>query len=192
MDIKTLEALGISKEELASRVVEQCVESLLNSTGFNPETEEETRYASRFKKEIEARLMKAVDEKIAALAAVHIVPRVGEMIEQANMVKTNAFGESKSPPMTFKEYIAHRAESYMSENVNLRGLSKAEDSDSYNWKSEGPRLTVLMRMYIRDTLEAHAKTAMTDVNKVIAKNIEKAALSAITSAAAAMKVSVSA
>lgn len=192
MNIETLEALGISKEDLAQRVIEQCVESLLNSTGFNPETDEETRYASRFKREIEARLMKAVDDKIAALAAVHIVPRVGEMIEQANMVKTNGYGEAKSPPMTFKEYIAYRAESYMSENVNTRGLSKAEDGDSYNWKSEGPRLTVLMRIYIRDTLETHAKAAMTDVNKVIAKNIEKAALSAITSAAAAMKVSVSA
>jgi len=192
MNIETLEALGISKEDLAQRVIEQCVESLLNSTGFNPETDEETRYASRFKREIEARLMKAVDDKIAALAAVHIVPRVGEMIEQANMGKTNGYGEAKSPPMTFKEYIAYRAESYMSENVNTRGLSKAEDGDSYNWKSEGPRLTVLMRRYIRDTLETHAKAAMTDVNKVIAKNIEKAALSAITSAAAAMKVSVSA
>jgi hypothetical protein len=189
MDIETLKALGISPEELGERIVEQCVEALLNSTGFNPETEEETRYESKFKKEIQARIQKAVDEKIAALAAVHLIPRVGEMIESADMRKTNGYGEPKSPPMTFKEYIAHRAEAYMSEPVNSRCESK-EEGDSYQWRAEGPRLTVLMRGYIRDTLEKHAKAAVTDVNKVIAKNLEKAALDAITAAAAALKVSV--
>jgi hypothetical protein len=192
MDIKTLEALGISPEELGNRIVDQCVEALLNSTGFNPDTEEETRYESRFKREIEARIQKAVDEKIAALAAVHLIPRVGEMIEKADMRQTNRYGEPKSPPMTFKEYIAHRAEVYMSEDVNYHGKSKAEDGDGYNWRSEGPRLTVLMRGYIRDTLEKHAKEAVTDVNKVIAKNIETAARQAITAAAASLKVAVTA
>lgn len=190
MDIKTLESLGINSEELGNRIVDQCVETLLNSTGFNPDTEEETRYESRFKREIEKRIQNAVDEKIAALAAVHLIPRVGEMIEKADMRKTNAYGEPKSPPMTFKEYIAHRAEEYMSEQVDYNGKSKAENNDSYGWKAQGPRLTVLMRIYIRETLEKHAKAAVTDVNKVIAKNIEIAARDAITAAAAAIKVSV--
>lgn len=192
MDIKTLEALGISTEELGQRIVDQAVETLLSSTGFNPDTEEETRYESRFKREIEARIQKAVDEKIAALAAVHLIPRVGEMIEKADMRQTNRYGEAKSPPMTFKEYIAHRAETYMSEDVNYHGKSKAEEGDSYNWRSEGPRLTVLMRGYIRDTLEKHAKAAVTDVNKVIAKNLEQAARDAITAASASLKVSITA
>lgn len=192
MDIKTLEALGISPEELGSRIVEQCVESLLNSTGFNLVTEEETRYESRFKREIETRIQKAVDEKIAALAAVHLVPRVGEMIEKADMRQTNKYGEPKSPPMSFKEYIAYRADAYMSEDVNSEGLSKEEKNDSYSWSKAGPRLSVLMRGYIRETLEKHAKAAVTDVNKVIAKNIEAAARDAITAAAAALKVTVAA
>ena len=192
MDINTLKALGISPEELGSRIVDQAVETLLNTTGFNPDTEEETRYESRFKREIEARVKQAVDDKIAALAAVHLVPRVGEMIESANMQKTNGYGEPKGEPMTFKEYIACRAEAYMSENVNYHGKSKAEDGDSYNWRSEGPRLTVLMRNHIRDTLEVAAKAAVNDVNKVIADNIGKAAKQAIAQAGAAIKVSVQA
>jgi hypothetical protein len=110
MDIKTLQSLGISVESLGDRIVEQAVETLLSSAGFNPDTEEETRYESKFKREIEARIQKAVDDKIAALAAEHLIPRVGELIEAANMRKTNEWGESKTPPMTFKEYIAHRAE----------------------------------------------------------------------------------
>ena len=196
MDIETLKALGISTEELGQRIVDQAVETLLNTTGFNPETEEETRYESRFKREIEARVQKAVDEKIAALAAVHILPRVGEMIEQADMRKTNGYGEPKSPSMTFKEYIAHRAEVYMTEDVDYHGKSKADlearNESTYNWRSCGPRLTVLMRNYIRASLEKQATAALTDVNKVIARNIEQAARDAINAAAASLKVSVAA
>ena len=49
-----------------------------------------------------------------------------------------------------------------------------------------------MRNYIRDTLEAAAKAAVNDVNKVIADNIGKAAKQAIAQAGAAIKVSVQA
>lgn len=36
MDIKTLQALGLSVEDLSQRIVDQAVESLLYSNGFNP------------------------------------------------------------------------------------------------------------------------------------------------------------
>ena len=194
--IKTIEALGISPETLGDRIVDQAVKVLLSTSGFDPDTEQEMRYESRFKKEIEAMIKKAVDEKIAALAAVHLVPRVGELIEKADMRKTNLYGEPQSPSMTFKEYIAHRAETYMTEAVDGNGNSNADleakHESTYNWRSYGPRLTVLMKLYIKDTMEKAAKDAVTDVNKVIAKNIEKAAKDAIASAAGALKVAVSA
>lgn len=194
MDLKTLEALGIniSKEEIEERIVDQAVETLLSSTGWDPENEAETRYESKFKREIEKRIQEAVDTKIGALASEHLIPRVGEMIESVNMRKTNQYGEPKGDPMTFIEYIASRADAYMTENVNSAGQSKEESSDSYNWRLAGPRLTVLMRMYIGQTMDAAAKTAVNDVNKVIAKNIEKAALDAIHAATANLKVSVTA
>lgn len=190
MDIKTLEALGISPEALGERIVDQAVDVLLSTTGFDPDTEQETRYESRFKKAIEDRIQKSVDEKIAALAEVHLVPRVGELIEKANMMQTNRYGEPKGEPMTFKEYIAYRAENYMSEDVDYHGKSRSEGD--YNWRSCGPRLTVLMRNYIKDSMEAAAKSAVTDINNVIAKNIEKAAKDAIALTAANIKVAVSA
>ena len=80
----------------------------------------------------------------------------------------------------------------MSEDVDYNGKSKSESGDSYNWRTNGPRLTVLMRSYIRDTLEKSAKAAVADVNKVIAKNIEKAAVDAIQATASSIKVQVSA
>ena len=194
MDIKTLESLGINPDTLGDRIVDQAVSALLSATGFDPDSEQETRYESRFKKAIETRIQKAVDEKIAALAAVHLIPRVGELIEKADMRKTNRYGEPQSPPMTFKEYIAHRAETYMTEEVDHFGNSKADleakNESTYNWRSSGPRLTVLMKLYIKDSMEKSAKAAVSDVNAVIAKNIEKAAKDAIASAASAIKVGV--
>ena len=196
MDIKTLEALGVSAEDLAERIVDQAVHSLLYSTGFNQETEEEVTYENKFKRAIEAKIQQTVDTKISAIAEEHILPRVGEMIEKADMRKTNRYGEPQTPSLTFKEYIAHRAESYMTEDVDYQGKSKADLEDkkesTYNWRSCGPRLTVLMRNYIRDSLEASAKAAVSDVNKAIANNIEKAAKEAIAVTAANIKVSVSA
>ena len=194
MDIKTLESLGINPESLGDRIVDKSVEALLSSTGFDPDSEQETRYESRFKKAIETRIQKAVDEKIAALAAVHLIPRVGELIEKADMRKTNRYGEPQSQSMTFKEYIAHRAETYMTEEVDYFGNSKADleakNTSTYDWRSSGPRLTVLMKLYIKDSMEKSAKAAVSDVNAVIAKNIEKAAKDAIASAASAIKVGV--
>lgn len=190
MDIATLEALGVNREELVERIIDQAVNALLSSSGFDPDSEEEVTYESKFKREINARIQKAVDQKIGELAEKHLIPHVGEMIETADMRKTNRFGEPTSPPLTFKEYIAERAEQYMSEDVDMNCKSKSE-GDSYNWRASGPRLTVLMTMYIRSTLEDHAKKAVTDVNKVIAKNIENAAKSAIRAAAESIKVSVS-
>lgn len=187
MDIKTLEALGVSATELSDRIVDQAVHALLYSTGFD-EDGDESSYASKFKQQVEKRVQEAVDTKIAALAAEHVLPRVGEMIEAADMRKTSHYGEPKGEPMTFKEYIASRAEVYMSEDVDYNGQSKEESRDSYNWRVSGPRLTVLMKMYIKDTLEKSAKYAINDVNKVIAKNIEQAAKDAIASCAASLKV----
>lgn len=195
MDIKTLEALGITAEQLTDRIVEQAVESLLSSTGYN-EDGEAVEYETRFKREIEKRIQAAVDAKIAALAAEHVIPRVGELIEKTNMRQTNRYGEPKGDPMTFIEYIASRAEVYMSEDVDFHCKSKADyealGESTYNWRSCGPRLTVVMRMYIRDALEKSAKAAVTNVNAVIAKNIAKAAQDAIATASASLKVNVSA
>jgi LPS O-antigen subunit length determinant protein (WzzB/FepE family) len=197
MDIETLKALGVSPEDLADRIVDQAVNALLSYSGFGPDgDEEEVRYETKFKREIEKRVQASVDAKIAALAAEHVLPRVGEMIEQADMRKTNGYGEAKSPPMTFKEYIAYRAEVYMTEDVDYHGNSKADletqNKSTYDWRNCGPRLTVLMRSYIRDTLEKQAKAAVTDVNQVIAKNLAKAAQDAITAATANLKVTVAA
>lgn len=196
MDIETLKSLGLDIETLGDRIVDQAVDALLNSTGFNPETETETRYISKFQREIDARIKDAVDAKISALAELHIVPRVGELIEKANMTRTNTFGEKTSPPMTFKEYLAYRADEYMTEDVDRDGDSKRDlesrGASTYNWKKRGPRLTILMSLHIKDELERATKAAVTDVNKALAESLQKAATDAIKATADNLKVDITA
>ncbi len=194
MDIQTLQDLGITPEELSNRIVDQTVDALLRSNGFDPETEREICYESKFRKEISSKIQECVDKKIASLAAQHFLPRVSELIESADMRKTNTFGEPKSDPMSFKEYLAYRAENYMTEDVDHNGNSKADllakNQSTYDWKASGPRLVVLMKLHIKTSLENEAKKALTDVNKAIAKNIEQVAKEAISSAANAIKINV--
>lgn len=193
MDLKSLEALGITKEDLFERIVERAVSDLMESHGFD-EDEREHTYSSQFKREIDKRIQQAVDAKITALANEHLVPRVGEMIEQADMRRTNNYGEPKGPSLTFKEYIASRAEVYMSEDVDYHGKSKADlearGESTYQWKSSGPRLNVLMRLYIGDELAKKTQAALTDVNKAIAEGIQRTAVQAIQQAAANLTVAV--
>lgn len=191
MDIKTLEALGLDAETLGNRIVDQAVDALLYNKGFNTETDSEYTYESRFKQQIEKLIKSVVDKKIAEIADAHIVPKIGEMISDMTFQETNGYGEARGQKRTFLEYLAHRAEFYMSENVNRDGKSKEEAGD-YRWSSSGPRLSVLMRLCINEHLEKAARSALTDVNKAIAKNIEDAAKEAIAAAATAIKVSVSA
>lgn len=191
MDIKTLEALGVIPADLAERVVEQAVNALLESVGYDSEGEEFSQ-ASKFKKQINQRVQEAVDRKVDAMFAQYVLPRVGEIIEAADMRKTSAYGEPKGEPMTFKEYIANRAETYMSEKVDYNGVSKSDSRDSYQWREYGPRLAVLMQLYIRDTMDKAAKSAVTNVNKEIAKNIEQAAKDAIAKCAENISITVKA
>ena len=191
MDIKTLEALGLDAETLGNRIVDQAVDALLYSKGFNPDDDAEVTYESRFKQHIDKRIQAAVDTKISEIAEMNIIPKVGEIISSTSLQETNIYGEVRGPKLTFIEYLAHRAETYMSEMVDSNGKSKTE-ANEYNWRSCGPRLSVLMRLCIREHLERAARAAITDVNKAIAKNIEDAAREAIAAAANSIKVNVSA
>mgnify|MGYP003436787963 CR=1 FL=1 len=76
MDLSTLQALGITPEELTQRIVDQAVEALLTSTGYDADNDMEATYESRFKRDIAAKVQKAVDAKISALAEEHLIPKV--------------------------------------------------------------------------------------------------------------------
>jgi hypothetical protein len=79
----------------------------------------------------------------------------------------------------------------MTEEVDCNGKSKEEASGGYGWTKSGPRLTVLMKMYIKESMEKAARAAVNDVNKALAKSLETAARDAIHDTAAKLKIAIS-
>jgi len=188
MNLETLEALGITKKDLINRVVEQCVEALLYNKDFDEDGNPHL-CISHFQSEIEQKIKKTVDDKIVEIANVHVLPKIGEMIENANFQETNGFGEAKGPRKTFIEYIAARADNYMLEKVDSRGMSKSECERVYDWRDAGSRITVIMQLYIKEVLERAARDSLKDINSTMVKAIRQSALDAVASVAKDFKIS---
>ena len=178
-----LEALGLTTEDIAERVVDAAVEAILYETIAADDSGYKTHRISRIMEQVKAQIKAAVDAKISEIAATHVLPKIGEMISGVALQETNRFGESIGKPLTFIEYLAHRAETYMSEPVDKSGRSKAESDQQYDWKPAGPRLTVLMRMELKESLDRAAKSAVTEVNKALAEMLQQSAATAIAAAA---------
>jgi hypothetical protein len=189
MDIETLKQLGVNVEDLQEKIIERAVRVILSGIRYDEDEEHEWTIVEGIKKDVEKRVKEAVDAKISKIAEEHVTPKVGEMIDKITLQESNGWGEPKGPALSFREYIVARAEAYMSEGVDSSGKSQKE-ADRYSWKQEGPRLLVLMKNYIYDTLNKAASNAVTDVNKVIAKNIANAAQAAIEAAGKDLSVKI--
>lgn len=191
MDIETLKSLGLDIASLQERIVEQAVETLL----FHKDVDEDgNEYVSstRLREETRKRVEKLIEEKLSLAFERHIVPKFDSVMESMVFTPTNRWGERKGETKTLTEYLEHRCTAYMTEEVDLNGKSKDETDRSYDWRAHGPRLTVMMRRYISDTLEKYAKAAVTDVNSKLADLMTSAARDAIAKVAAGAKVAITA
>lgn len=184
MNQEMLQTLGITADDLIERIVSRAVDELLNPRAYNDDS-----ISDDMARKVLALVQSAVDAKVSEVARDHLIPRIGELIEKATLTETNRFGEPKNEPMSFVEYLANCAERYMTEDVNSEGLNRSEGD--YRWSKVGPRITVLMKLRIKEALEEHTKRALKDVNAELAKAMQKAAADAISSAASAIKVSIS-
>lgn len=161
-----IEALGLSKEEMADRVVDQAVERILRTTHMDEDGNEDTQssdLARRMNELVKAR----IDSKVAELAAVHVLPNVAQFIENLTLQQTTKWGEKTGKAMTFVEYLVARAEVYMQEKVDHRGKSNAEDGSGYNWSGNQTRITYL----IHEHLQYSITTAMTSALKTAQESI---------------------
>jgi len=191
MDIETLKNLGIDVATLQERIVEQAVEALL----FHKDTDEDGNEfvsSTRLKEETRKRVETLIEGKLNLAFERHIVPKFDSIMENMVFTPTNRWGERQGEPKSLIEYLEHRCTRYMTEEVNLNGESKDETDRSYDWRAHGPRLTVMMRRYIGETLEKYAKAAVTDVNSKLADLMTNAARDAIAKVAAGAKVAITA
>lgn len=187
MSTITLESLGFTKEDLQERVIEHISAQLLAGKTYDEDGNEE--YAdSQFKRKLEERLKKHLDDRVNAIAEEHLLPRVTTLMETLVLQTTNKWGEKKGEPVTFIEYLVQRAEEYIKEDVNHAGKSRSEDS--YSWSKSTTRIAYMIHQHLQYNIETAMKKALQEANSAIAGGIEKAVKIKLEEIAAGMKVAV--
>lgn len=184
----TLAELGLTQEELRERVIDKMAEQLLGEKSFD-EDGYATVSSSHLKQQLEKKIVSHVEATIAHLADVHVLPSVSRYIEDLTLQETTKWGEKKGAPMTFREYMVHRAESYLREEVNFEGKTKAENG-SYSFSGAQTRITHLVHRHLHYTIESAMKEAVNNINKVMGEALAETCKIQLKNIAASLKVNV--
>lgn len=185
-----LAALGFTQEELQTRVIDQIVERVLTGVYFDEDGDEVLR-SSRFAAELNKKIQERIDTTINAIAEKHLLPNVGTYIENLVLQRTTSWGEKQGEPYSFIQYLIHRAEVYMSQDVDRNGRSAEEcrqRSDSF-YKA-GPRVATMVDQHLHLSIETAMKQALANANSQIAGGITSAVKSSLEEITGKLKVAV--
>lgn len=182
----SIQDLGITQEELISRVVDQLCESTLTRTRMDDEGNEHS-VPSEFHRQIKELIKQRIDTKINELAEIHILPKVSMLVENITLQETTRWGEKTGDPVSFIEYLTKRAESYIREEVDYQGKTKAEVG--YGWSKSQTRITYLVNGHLHYSIDAAMKQALKDVNSELLKGIAETVKIKLEEASKKLKLS---
>lgn len=172
-----LTSLGLSPERITELVVEEITSTLLARD-----------LSDSVRHEVNKNIEKKVVETVALIANEQITPNVESLIRGATFKVHNKWGEPKSEPLTFLEFLEHRTTKYLQEDVDNNGKAQGEP-DTYNWRSSGQtRITYLINRFLAEKINTQIKTAMDQFNSTIAEGIAKTVENKVKEALNALKV----
>ena len=184
----SLESLGLSQEDLASRLVNKLAENLLTSLQYDEEGGQwhgDSAFAKKLDKMVKDRLDKIVND----MAEKHVLPRVNDMVENMVLQETNRWGEKIGKSLTFREYLVQRAEAWMTEQVDYNG--KPKGTDGFSWTARSTRVAHMIHQHLHYEIERAMKEAFAAVNTSVAKGLNEAVRIAINNVTSKLKVQVS-
>ena len=184
----TLESLGLSKEEIQNRVIDQIVRSALTSLSWD-EDGDDVEISSKFSRTIEDACRARIDQKINELGEQYVLPNVDRYVETLTLQETNRWGEKKGASVTFVEYMVERAEAYITEPVNFEGKSKAE-AGGYSWSKSQSRISHMIHQHLHYSIETAIKTMLKDANANIVGGLEAALKAKLEELQKAIKIAV--
>lgn len=170
MTALALEALGLTPEEITSRIVDRYVEQL-RVTYTTDEDGDRVAHTSAFDRAMHKRIADRIDAEVTRLAELHVLPRVAGMVENLVLQKTNSWGEKVGQPVSFVEYLVQRADAYMTEKVDFQGKSKEEDRNSYSWNGTQTRVAHMIDKHLHYSIETAMKAAVGSANSAISTGI---------------------
>lgn len=164
----SFEDLGMTKEEMQERVIEQLCDQLLSSVVCDDEDGERS-VNSRFRAKLDTAIQQRIDDAINSMADKYVLPHVTANLEHYVIQTTNQWGEKRAEPVTFTEYLVQRADAYMSEKVNYEG--KPKGTDSYSWTGTQTRITHLVEKHLHYSIETAMKNALSVATSSIATGL---------------------
>jgi hypothetical protein len=171
-EIGLLALTGMSKEELATRVVEHVAAQLLVRDAYDEDGEPCGTQSTQFERALQQRIKDHLDAEVGRQAEKHVLPKVTDMVERLVLQKTNQWGEKTGKPVTFIEYLVERAEHYLTEKVNHNG--KTREEDSYSWRENTSRISYLVHKHLQYSIKIAMEEAVSEANKSITGGLEKA------------------
>lgn len=118
MTALTIEALGLSQEELAERIVERAAETLLNSVTFDDEGREYPK-ESDFQRQMKKRIQERINQSIDEIAAEYLISRAETYLTE----QVNYEGKSKSENGSYSSWsgaqtrLTHLVHKHLNYNV---------------------------------------------------------------------------
>lgn len=173
MDKTIIEALGLTREEITSRVIDKIAGEVMTDVGIDDDGEEH-RLRSTVARKINEKVREAVDTAVSRIGAEILTPKVEEMVRGIVLQKTNQWGDKVGQPVTFTEYLTQRADEFLREEVNHNGQSKAEARNDYTWCGSTTRVVWMIDKYLKYEIETFAKKALANANATIAEGISDA------------------
>ena len=159
MDLATLESLGITREEVLKRVVNQIL-----SQEFKEEDSDE--FSMRVTRLVAKMVEKKFSEQTTAVLDKFMGEDLMKGLETYIIQKTNSWGERVGDPQTFRQYITSRAEAYLLEKVDRDGRT----NDAYGDKNQ-TRGAWIISNAIGDNLRKILSEAMMNAQTVLAKSV---------------------
>lgn len=164
----SIEALGISREEIVDRLVDRLAEQVLREHVAGDDLESETPFDRPPRKSpllnvIERRVMAKIDQAIDDIAARNVLPNVASYVESLCLQETNKWGEKIGKPIGFVEYLVKRAEAWITEPVDYQGKPKAR----------GTRISHMIHEHLDYQIQTAIKQALADLNSSVAKGLHE-------------------
>lgn len=167
----TLEALGLSRDEIIDRMVDRLTEKMLRESVMDGSGDLVDVGYSPFAQVIHDRVMAKIDQAVEDIAARNVLPNVASYVEKLTMQETNKWGEKTGQKLTFTEYLVKRAEAWITEPVDYQG--KPKGTDSYSWRVHGTRIGHMIHEHLDHQIQTAIKQALTELNSRVAKGLHE-------------------